>query len=538
MDGKLRGLVVNILRIVCCAAVFIAVAAFAALADEPKLALIITNKEYPASIGALENTHRDGERMAAVLTTLGFNVVHRRDLDKAAMIAAVAEYIGRLEGAGPEAIGFFYYAGHGAANSKYGENYLIPVGAPIVSDTQLPLQGVKLGEIINSIAATSVKANFVVFDACRNVPMSFSVRSAARGLRPEAHRPGILIAFATDPGKTASDEGVYAEALTEEMQKPGMLATEVFRAVRARVLRATENQQFPWIEDGLIENMYFKPPSLAVVRPPSPLPSPPPLTLFTPPRPPDPVKATDLFNLAYKYDMGKDVAQDKVEAARLYRKAGDLGDLSALYNLGLMYENGEGITQDKAEAARLYRRAADRGHAAAFSNLGVLYENGDGVEQSKAEAIKLYRKAADLGNAIGMTNLAYMYETGDGIAQNKSEAARLYRKAADLGYARAVNNLGHLYEVGAGVKQDKAEAVRYYRKAADLGNAVAMNNLGAMYAVGQGVKQDTAEAIRLYRQAADLGNVNAIYNLGKKYETGDGVGQDKAQAAQLYRKAA
>jgi uncharacterized caspase-like protein len=179
----------------------------------------------------------------------------------------VAEYIGRLEKAGPEAIGFFYYAGHGAANSKYGENYLIPIAASIVSDTQLPLQGVKVGEIVDSIAATSVKANFVVFDACRNVPMSYSVRSATRGLRPEAHRPGILIAFATDPGKTASDEGIYAEALTEEMQKPGVLATEVFRAVRSRVLKATENQQFPWIENGLIENMYFKPPSTAFTPP-------------------------------------------------------------------------------------------------------------------------------------------------------------------------------------------------------------------------------------------------------------------------------
>ncbi len=150
----------------------------------------------------------------------------------------------------------FSTTGHGAANSKYGDNYLIPVEAPIASDSQLALQAVK-------IASTSVKTNFLVFDACRNVPIGFSVRSSMRGLRPEAHRQGVLIAFATDPGKTATDEGVYAQALTEEMQKPGVLATEVFRAVRSRVLAATENRQFPWIEDGLIDNMYFKPPSLA-----------------------------------------------------------------------------------------------------------------------------------------------------------------------------------------------------------------------------------------------------------------------------------
>ncbi len=85
---------VRMLRAILGAAVLLATTAFTALADGPKLALIITNKDYPATIGALDNTHRDGERMAAALTGLGFTVVHRRDLDKGAMIGAVADYIG------------------------------------------------------------------------------------------------------------------------------------------------------------------------------------------------------------------------------------------------------------------------------------------------------------------------------------------------------------------------------------------------------------------------------------------------------------
>ncbi len=226
-------------RVFFAAAAFVIASAFAAWAAGPKLALIVTNKAYPASLGALENTHRDGERVAAALTALGFAVVHRRDLDKAAMMAEIADYVVRLEKAGPEAVGFFYYSGHGAANSKYGENYLIPVGAPVASDTQLPLMAVKLGEVIDSIAATSAKANFLVFDACRNVPISFSVRAAARGFRPVGRQQGLLVAFATEPGNTATDDGVYAEALAEEMQRPGVFATEVFRAVRGRVLNAT-----------------------------------------------------------------------------------------------------------------------------------------------------------------------------------------------------------------------------------------------------------------------------------------------------------
>jgi hypothetical protein len=39
-------------------------------------------------------------------------------------------------------------------------------------------------------------------------------------------------------------------------------------------------------------------------------------------------------------------------------------------NLGYMYELGAGIARDKAAAARLYRKAADLGNADAMTNLG------------------------------------------------------------------------------------------------------------------------------------------------------------------------
>jgi hypothetical protein len=251
-------------------AVYLIAGTWSACADAQRLALIITNKTYPASIGALENTHRDGERIAVALAPLGFQVVHGRDLGKAEMLAAVGDYVGRLERAGPDAVGFFYYAGHGAANSKYGDNYLIPVAAPISSDAQLPLFAVKLGEVIDAIGATPAKTNFVVFDACRDVGIGFASRSRERGLRREPQRRGMLVAFATDPGKTATDEGIYAEALAEEMQKPGVEAVQVFRAVRRRVLAATGEKQFPWTAEGLVDDFYFKPGPAS--RPPAPRP--------------------------------------------------------------------------------------------------------------------------------------------------------------------------------------------------------------------------------------------------------------------------
>ncbi len=415
----MRGGAVSGVRVFFAAAVFLIAGARSASADAPKLALIVTNKAYPASIGTLENTHRDGERMAAALTALGFAVVHKRDLDKAAMLAEVSDYVVRLEKAGPEAIGFFYYSGHGAANSKYGENYLIPVGAPIVFDSQLPVLGVRLGEIIDSIAATSAKANFLVFDACRNVLISFSDKSAGKGLRPVQERRGIFVAFATDPGRTAADEGVYSEALAEEIQKPGVFATEVFRAVGNRVSALTEFRQSPRVWDGLRENMYLSP---------------------------APVTDCD-YEAASPFDIERRV--------RFGRQIHDIDTSKALtaceiavqvYPQEKRFRFQLGRTLDAAKnfgrAKDLYTELANSGHADAINNLATMYHNGNGIAQDQAEGLRLYRKAADLGSVEAMLNLGKMYFKGEGVAQDKAEAARLYRKAIDLTPIIAVELLG------------------------------------------------------------------------------------------------
>lgn len=53
-----------------------------------------------------------------------------------------------------------------AAEDEYGNNFLIPVNASLTSSTELPLIGVRLGDIIKSINATAAKANLIIIDAC------------------------------------------------------------------------------------------------------------------------------------------------------------------------------------------------------------------------------------------------------------------------------------------------------------------------------------------------------------------------------------
>lgn len=97
-------------------------------------------------------------------------------------------------------------------------------------------------------------------------------------------------------------------------------------------------------------------------------------------------------------NSGDEVTQDYDQAARLFRKAADMGHVGAICNLGLMYRSGQGVAQDHVEAVRLYRKAADVGSAAAAYYLAISYKNGEGVEKSREEARRWYRRAADLGN--------------------------------------------------------------------------------------------------------------------------------------------
>ncbi|GBF26081.1 hypothetical protein MnTg02_01117 [bacterium MnTg02] len=224
---------------------------------EQRLALIITNQNYPSIVGRLGNTHHDGRIIGEALKRVGFDVEIVQDVDKTRLITAVSGYVKRLDLAGTDAVGFFYYSGHGAAQAKHGNNFLIPVNAPLTSAAELPLLGVKLGDIIDSISATESKANFIVIDACRNVPFTRGAKSAQKGFKAERERGGVLIAYATEPGDIAVDENVYARALAAGIGQPDQAAVLMFRSVRRRVLRVTNNRQFPWTRDGLVEEFFF-----------------------------------------------------------------------------------------------------------------------------------------------------------------------------------------------------------------------------------------------------------------------------------------
>ncbi|MGO9984443.1 MAG: caspase family protein [Rhodomicrobium sp.] len=107
-------------------AFWLAGAAALAAHAEARLALLIGNQDYAAKVGPLKNPLRDIELVGAALEKLGFSVTKLANANKAQMDEAIRRHADRVRRAGPGAISFFYYSGHGAVNPETNVNYLIP----------------------------------------------------------------------------------------------------------------------------------------------------------------------------------------------------------------------------------------------------------------------------------------------------------------------------------------------------------------------------------------------------------------------------
>jgi formylglycine-generating enzyme required for sulfatase activity len=225
---------------------------------EKRIALVIGNQGYATDVGPLKNPHKDIFILGAALARVGFEILAPlRDATRDQILYAVHDMADRLRAAGPDAVGFFYYSGHGVAVD--GDNFLIPVNVRSTTRRDLDVGGIKLTEIVAILNESAPQAvHFIVFDACRN---NLGGIRGARGFVPVAEKPGMLIAFSTAPGATASDDGKdsgpYAAALAAELVEPGLNHSDMFFEVRTRVAASTAQEQIPWTQDGLMRRVHF-----------------------------------------------------------------------------------------------------------------------------------------------------------------------------------------------------------------------------------------------------------------------------------------
>lgn len=475
--------------------VFAVSAAMAATGE--RIALVIGNANYEA-LSALSNPENDARDVAKTLEALQFEVVLAIDADRRGMARAIRDFGRQLTGAGTDAVGLFFYAGHGVQARN--RNYLMPLHAQVIGEADLDIEAIDANWVLRQMEDAGNGLNIIILDACRNNPFRGSFRSADRGLARVNAPTGSIVAYSAAPGQVAADgdgrNSPYTAALIQAMQEPGVELSHVFRRVRNSVTAATGGDQTPWEEQSLTGDFFFVPDETDVAM-----------------IAPQPEQAPQSEQPATT------PAQDDNDAELLFwNSVMDSSNPDELQAYLDVYPNGTFHGLAEIRIARL-RAGVEEGEDVADDDPAA--EPASTPPSEPADDGR-----TDTAEAEALLQQGEQYYYGEGVGQDQAEAARLFRSAAEQGLAEAQSWLGYLYHNGWGVAEDYGEAAKWFQLAAVQGDPFAQSTLGSMYEAGNGVDRDPVQAVRLYRMAAEQGQSFAQFALARSYQNGTGVAQD------------
>jgi hypothetical protein len=240
---------------------FLQISASQVASAESRVALVMGQSAYRA-VPALPNAGNDGKRMAELLTNAGFDVTAAPDLSQSDMRLTISDFAAKVAASGPDTVALVFYAGHGLQID--GENYLVPVDVDPKREADIPLQAVRLNDLMNTLGALPTRMRIVMLDACRNNPFPALNQTAGHGLAivdTKAGAPGSFISYSTSPGSEAEDgngdDSPYTTAVLAVAKEPNLTIEEVLKRVRVAVSQATEGRQIPWESSSLTADFKF-----------------------------------------------------------------------------------------------------------------------------------------------------------------------------------------------------------------------------------------------------------------------------------------
>jgi formylglycine-generating enzyme required for sulfatase activity len=208
-----------------------------------RIALVVGVSDYEG-LRRIDGATSDAAKIASSLSALGFVSPQGRlgvvvDPDRAQLERDLAAFRKALSDAGPDAIGFFYFAGHGLA-LDIDADFIVP------RTTAARLAGDVIGvrQIVADLASVETSGLVVVIDACRDVPhaswlAALRARQQAVVDRPAA-RSTIYLLQSTSPGSRTADESgdlgarygaPFATFLASALTRRGATVIDTFRDV-------------------------------------------------------------------------------------------------------------------------------------------------------------------------------------------------------------------------------------------------------------------------------------------------------------------
>jgi Caspase domain len=234
---------------------------------ENRVALVIGQSAY-RSVPALPNPANDAKAVTQMLTDSGFEVSTASDLSQNELRQQVSAFAGKVAAKGPDTVALVFYAGHGLQID--GENYLVPIDVDPKREADIPIQAVRLNDILNTLTSVPSKMRILMLDACRNNPFPDLSKTSGGGLAivdAKIGSPGTFLSFSTSPGAVAEDgsgaNSPYTSALLSAGKESGIPIEETFKRVRLAVNKATDGRQTPWDSSSLTEDFRFLGPAVA-----------------------------------------------------------------------------------------------------------------------------------------------------------------------------------------------------------------------------------------------------------------------------------
>jgi hypothetical protein len=230
-----------------------------------RVALVIGNNAYPDK--PLHNAINDATAVSDVLKRIGFDVETRLNATLLDTDRAIEQFVDRIR---PGDVALFYFSGHGVQINE--QNYLIPIDFQAKTAADARHASYALQHVQENIEEAGAELQILILDACRDNPYR-GVRGAGGGLAAVlASGRGTYIAFATAPGRTASDSpdapnGLFSGELVKAMQESGLSLDQVFNRVRARVV-TSHPEQVPWSSSSVVGEFCFVPPCSSSSPPP------------------------------------------------------------------------------------------------------------------------------------------------------------------------------------------------------------------------------------------------------------------------------
>lgn len=225
---------------------------------ENRVALVISNAAYEhASI--VTGLRQGTQAVSKALDKIGFRVVEISDADLDTMEDALRDFRRSLRA--PDAVGFFYFAGHAVQHA--GKNYLVPIDANLQSSRDARYDAIDFGRFLERAYDGAGRINITVLNTSRENPFGGGLSLKRKGLAEIEVPFGNVVLSAAAPNQVTassqSDEDVFANVLAETIPIPDLEITDAFERVRRQIERKTQGNQQPWIGSSVIDSITLVP---------------------------------------------------------------------------------------------------------------------------------------------------------------------------------------------------------------------------------------------------------------------------------------